>query len=307
MADDQDNQLFSVTSQRWGHSTIVRLLHEPLVLFLLSGAAIFALYSLQPSTDTSTSPNVDASSYANGLTSASLREIRITDDVLAMLRSSAAFYDGSEPSSEKLERLIARWVDEEMIFRHAVSQDLHLSDSRTRAHLVETMSALWVGAPDEPDHDTVLAHYMDNLSDYYSEPSFSLSHLFLRDEPPAPATTLRRLRAGEPVEGDEFWAGTELTDYAESALKSTLGGAFHTALAGATPGEWQGPIRSAQGYHFVRLHSVRKPTPRRLDEVYATVRADVMNAQRERRIREQLDRIASSFAIVRQATDTNGG
>ncbi len=283
----------------------MRFLREPLLLFLLLGAAIFTLYSSTPGTETSVSPGADASTYAGDLSKASLREIRVTDDVLAMLRAEAAFYDGSDPSAEKLERLVARWVEEEMIFRHAVSQDLHLSDGRTRAHLVETMSALWVGAPDEPDDDTVLAHYMDNLSDYYSESSISFSHLFLVDEPAA--TTLRQLRAGEPVEGDEFWAGSELTDYTESAVKSIFGGAFSTALAGATPGEWQGPIRSAQGYHFVRLHSVRKPAPRRFDEVYATVRADVMNAQREQRIREQLERIAGRFAVVRQATDTTGG
>ncbi|MEL7046678.1 MAG: peptidylprolyl isomerase [Pseudomonadota bacterium] len=287
-------------------ASFARLLREPLIVFLLMGAAIFVLNGyVSKSQKNADSAEVPAN-HAGDSTSASLWEIRITEDVLAMLRSRAIFYDGLEPSAEKLKHLVAAWVDDEMIFRHALSQDLHLHDGRMREHLVEKMTALWTGAPEEPDDDALLSYYMENLSEYYSEPSFSFSHVFLVDEPLTPDATLRRLRAGEPVQGDEFWAGQELNGYGESAIKTVFGGAFYAALSTTSAGEWQGPIRSARGFHFVRIHGVRKPEPRRFDEVYVTVRADVIGALREQRIRQQLDQIANKLSIVREPAARSG-
>ncbi|MEM1191062.1 MAG: peptidylprolyl isomerase [Pseudomonadota bacterium] len=289
---------------------IARWLREPLIAFLLLGSAIFTLHGFLASSPKNaySAERIEGSGEASGdaPSSASLRKIRVTDSVLAMLKSRASFYDGRDPSAEKLNHLVSAWIDDEMIFRHALSQDLHLNDGRMREHLVEKMTALWAGAPQEPDDDALLSHYMENLSEYYTEPRFSFSHVFMLNEPRDPTATLRQLRAGEAVEGDEFWAGGELTDYAESALKSVFGGAFYAALATTAYGEWQGPIPSARGFHFVRIHGVRQPEPRRFEEVVVTVRADVMNSRREQRIRDQLDRISGTFSVVRETADESG-
>ena len=225
-----------------------KLLTEPLSIFALVAVVIFAYNAWSGNSDTS-----DAMAAGD-------RDVVVIDDAtVAMLQENFAWLEGRQPSEAETQLLISQWVDEEVLFREALAQQMHLSDSKMRAHLVEKVRMLWAGSPEPVDEAELLDFYMENMESYYTEPTLSFTQVYFEELPADADEVLTTLKAGSTVEGEPFWLGKNLNSYSESILRSSFGGEFYETLKSAPVDQWVGPVESVRGFHFARVSHKGEP------------------------------------------------
>lgn len=129
----------------------MRILREPLLHFLLIGAAIFALSMLT------------GRGSSSGGAPASDKQIVVTPDKVALLRNGYVLDNNREPTDADVQRLIDAYVREEILVREARAQGLDRDDSIVRRRLVQKMEFAVADPPPPPDSEleTYLTQHPD--------------------------------------------------------------------------------------------------------------------------------------------------
>jgi len=256
-----------------------KLLKDPLVHFLLIGAALFAL-----------------AAYRGQSISTGRERIVVTAEQVEQARAAAAVLQGREPTADELIALVEPIVRDEVLYRQALELRLDENDDEVRRRLVEKMGYLTQDLADpEPSSPEDLRAFYTARPDLFTVPSlvtfdqvfFSPGERGATLEADA-AAGLIALRAGRaPTEVGDRTPLRETYDNAPREQVAVLFGAsLADALFTAPPGDWQGPFRSDFGLHVVRL---RNRTTQRLppyEEIAARV-AEEFGAQRRRDANER--------------------
>jgi len=265
---------------------------EPLLVFVLISCAIFAFdawfadYTLETGTR----------SVGPGPTIAS--PIMVTDAVVDELRANFGWLHGREPDQAETDLLIQGWIADEVVFREGLAQQMHLTDAKVRALIVDKVRLLWSGMPSEPDEADLLSYYVENIGRYYSEPRVSFEQVFFNAPRDDSAAILSALRSGATIPGDGFWLGDRLENYSQSILRNNLGMTFYQTLAALPQQEWHGPLESMRGQHFVRVLGSQPPAPLPYETVRVRVARDWVESQRAAGIAEQTLAIMAGHDIV---------
>ena len=284
-----------------GRRFFKRALAEPLLIFFVLSAGVFALDLFSQEDPKSK----DKQRQAASLPALNLFDIEVDPTLINNLKERFSLFQGRQASAEEVEKLIKTWIRDEMIFRHAVSQDMHLGDSKIRARLLEKMNLLWSGASVEPEQSEILAFYINNIEEYYSEPQISFSQVFFEELPQNYHSILQGLRAGEKIIGEGYWLGDEINNYTETIMLSTFGSEFYKALVLLPPNQWDGPLDSPRGYHFVLHQGLEDPAPLTFANIYERIRRNVLEEKQGKRIREQVAKIEAQFSIFRESDGRN--
>ncbi|MFN7945422.1 MAG: peptidylprolyl isomerase [Blastocatellia bacterium] len=231
-------------------SRLRKLLREPLLHFLLIGAALFVLYALlnrDKADPTSTRINVTAADIER------LKAAWITQWKRA-------------PSDAELNNLIQDRIREEVLYREALALGLERDDEIVRRRLALKASFLVQDAvaQAEPDEAT-LQQYFATHKDRYEEPGrISFTHIYFshdsRRNAEADAQTVLRdlqrlpqapMRA--PERGDRFMFATDYAQKSRAEIARELGEEFARDLLTLPVNQWQGPVASGYGVHLVRV------------------------------------------------------
>ncbi|MEX0740353.1 MAG: peptidylprolyl isomerase [Pseudohongiella sp.] len=266
-----------------------RLLTEPLSIFVLVAVVIFGYNAMAGGSDVSEATN-------------DTDVVVIDDSTVEMLTENFAWLEGREPTAEETQTLISHWIDEEVLFREALAQQMHLSDSKMRAHLIEKVRMLWAGSPEPADEAELLDFYMENMESYYTEPTLSFTQVYFEELPADTADILARLQAGEAVEGEPFWLGQNLNSYSESILRSSFGGEFYEELKAAPVNQWIGPVESARGYHFAQVTRQGEPELMPYQAVRERLGQDWSDYHRRQNVSARTKTIKERFTIVMEST-----
>jgi peptidyl-prolyl cis-trans isomerase C len=267
-----------------------KLLTEPLSIFVLVAVVIFAYNAWSGSSD---------ASDASDAVAANDRDVVVIDDAtVAMLQENYAWLEGRRPTDAETQILISQWVDEEVLFREALAQQMHLSDSKMRAHLVEKVRMLWAGSPEPVDEAELLDFYMENMESYYTEPTLSFSQVYFEELTSDAAHVLSTLQAGEVVDGEPFWLGKNLNSYSESILRSSFGGEFYEALKAAPVDQWVGPVESVRGFHFARVSNKGEPELMPYQAVRERLDQDWSAYHRRQNVSVRTETVKERFTIV---------
>lgn len=220
--------------------TLGRLAKEPLVHFLLAGAAIFAVlgWRSEPADPTS-------------------REIHLTREDQARLSVNFAQVMGRPPTDAELDAVIAQWVREEVLYREALRLGLDQGDAVVRKRLAQKMDVIAASAADaETPTNEVLEKWLTAHPERFAQDmklTFDQIYFTTRGRAAVARTLLgggadwRKL--GDPV---SLPAHFEAAD--RSVAASEMGDEFARALVNLEPGPaWHGPLESALGWHLVRL------------------------------------------------------
>lgn len=216
------------------------ILRNPLVHFLLAGAAIFAVFSLRDSPD-------DPSS----------RTIELTRESQARLAVNFSQIMGRPPTEQELSALIDRWVREEVLYREALRLGLDQGDPVVRKRLAQKMDVIAASAADaETPGDGVLEKWLRDHPDRFAQDmrlTFDQLYFTTRGRA-AVARTLIAGGADWTKVGDAVALPAHFEAAARDAVAAEVGADFARALEGLPAGrEWHGPIESALGWHLVRL------------------------------------------------------
>ena len=234
-------------------------LKDPLVLFLVIGAALFA---------------IDEWRSAQGED-----VIRVGPLDIARLQDQWAVQMGRPPNDEELDALVNAHVREEMLVREALAMGLDENDVIIRRRLAQKLTFLTEDlALLEPASEAELeAFFEENVERYRVAERLTFSHVYFspdrRDTARADAVAaLATLTdANWRTVGDPFMLRRTYAQVTPADVRKDFGVAFAQTLGGLAGGGWEGPVESGYGFHLVRLEG---RTPSRLP-AFAKVAARV--------------------------------
>jgi hypothetical protein len=256
-----------------------RLIKDPLVHFLLIGAALFAV-----------------SAWRGESLSAGRERIVVTAEQVAQARAAAAVLQGREPTREELDALVEPTIRDEVLYREALALGLDENDDEVRRRLIEKMTYLTQDLADpQPSSDEALHQFYDANPELFTIPSLvSFDQVFfspstrgdrLEADAAAGLVALRAGRAPADV-GDRTPLREAYDDAPREQVAVLFGDALAEALFDAAAGEWSGPFRSDFGLHVVRLRSRSEARLPPYEEIAARV-AEEFGEQRRREANER--------------------
>ncbi len=229
-----------------------RALAEPLVQFALVGILFFGADRMRRPTVTGVRVGGSEGSIA--------RHLVVDDATKERVRSAFERAEGRAPSSSELERAVSMWVDEEILFREALSRKLDRGDDRVRQLLAGKMRFVLESESvvPEPSEADVRGYYQAHADRWSKDEAFDFVHVFVRgDDAAAEARAkalLEQLEQGEEPGrlGDVFSGGRRYRRRSLSDLAESFGESFSNGLEAQAPGKWH-LRRSRFGLHLVRV------------------------------------------------------
>lgn len=234
---------------------IARLAREPLVHFLLAGAAIWGAMALAGEEADPASRTLD------------LGREKQADLALGFERMM-----GRPPTDAELAELKDRWVREEVLYREALRLGLDEGDSIVRRRLSTKMDEL-AGAQAEvadPSQSELAAWLKQHPDRFSTGGTVSFEQAYFPSEALAKAALESAQPAGHPISLPPSVSAMPLSE-----VGNVFGRQFLDALEQRKAGpRWQGPIPSGFGWHIVRLTARDAGTIPPLAQIRERVRAD---------------------------------
>jgi hypothetical protein len=272
-----------------------KLLREPLVHFVLIGAAVFGLYALVSGDDQEGARD----------------RIVVTDGRVEQLAQVFAKTWQRPPSQEELRGLIDAYVKEEVYYREALKLGLDRDDTLIRRRMQQKME--FVTEPsDELLHadDAALQAFLDShKAAFRVELRMAFEQVFLNPDRPGEAApvrakqTLEVLKASAPGEippdvGDPTLLPTSMPLSALSNIARNFGDAFATNLTDLPKDEWAGPIKSPYGLHLVRVTKRLDGYDPKLAEICAAVEEEWRTQEREKFQQQAYDQLLGKYEVI---------
>jgi peptidyl-prolyl cis-trans isomerase C len=273
---------------------LVALGREPLTHFAVIGAIVFLAVAAHRS-------------------ASDMHRIVITSARADRLAAQFRMQFGDAPSHAQLDALIARDIDEEVLYREGAALGLGRDDEIVRRRIVQKMQFLQqdIAAPSEPAPVQLRAYFKAHSTKYEAPAQVAFSQIYFSPDRGGVAAAQARAIAvmrdlddrvvRAPERGDAF---ADANDYAAFSADDALRLFGDTEMARnlfrAPVGRWAGPFRSGYGVHLVRVQSATPGRVRRFEDVVDAVRADVMADAQAAQNRAAFSALKAKFTIVRQ-------
>jgi hypothetical protein len=235
-------------------STLRALVREPVVHFAVVGVVLFVLDGAVSRGEAGDRDTV-REPY-----SVPHEPIVVDEAVRAALVEHWGRTHPAPPTEAELERLVQRWIDEEVLYREGLARGFARSDPQVRERVASQMayvlqSRIEIAEPDE----TELRAWFQAHADRYARPErVDFTHVFVDGRDEAAETEARELLRlleggadpnglGDTFSGGRRFRGRRLVDLAER-----FGEAFAADMETQPPGTWI-VRRSHFGLHLVRI------------------------------------------------------
>ncbi|MBW7471989.1 peptidyl-prolyl cis-trans isomerase [Marinobacter sp. F4218] len=267
--------------------SIKRLVTEPFVHFLLIGVALFGLYGWLNDVPEDTS----------------VRSLVITESDVAQLASNFRQVWQRPPTREELQRLVDKYVQEEILVREALAMGLDTGDAVIRQRLRQKMEFILDGAVASlvPSDQALREYYRANAERFTTRPKVGFQQVFLGktvDEATV-ASTRQALEAGAaPGEvGQATLLAPEMRPSVSTTVDSNFGVGFFDQLVTLPPDIWAGPVQSAFGLHLVKVTGKTTGTVPGFEAIREQVEDAWRRDTAERLSKEQLLAMKSDYDI----------
>jgi peptidyl-prolyl cis-trans isomerase C len=237
---------------------IRRWLREPLVHFLLAGAAIYV-----------------AIGWFGDPFARTERTIVIDGNRKAEIALGFERMMGRAPTDAELDGLIERWVREEVLYREALRLGLDVDDPVVKRRLATKMDELASASAETASvSDATLNTWLRQHPERFVDGgTVSFDQAWYASEDSARAA----LASGQ-VKGNPISLPRSVEAMPRSDMREVFGQQFAEGLAKLAPGpDWQGPIPSGFGWHLVRLRARDIGTVPPLAKIRDQVEADWRN------------------------------
>ena len=220
------------------------LLHEPLLHFLIIGAAIFVFYGLTRDV-ASEAPN----------------RIVVTQGQQEQLVANFNRTWMRSPTDEELAGLVDNYVREEVFYREAMAMGLDQDDPMVRRRMRMKLEFILEDLSAETVTDADLMAFLQKHPEKFrAEAQLSFQQVFLdpkkrKDIDADAEKLLTRLNNGVAPEsvGDSTLSPYKYKMATKSDITRSLGERFAVEVVKLSPGDWVGPIYSAYGAHLLKV------------------------------------------------------
>jgi len=273
-----------------------RLLHEPLLHFLVLGALLFGAYRY----------------WEPAAAPASSTEIRFTLDQLRQLSLQFQSQWKRPPTAAELERAVEAAVQSEILYREALAMGLDKDDEIVKRRMVQKMQFLAedVAAAHVPTSAELGAWFEKNRARFELPGRISFRHLYfspdrrgVRAPADAQAALARLAGRGQDAKlaaslADPFMFQDHYADRATDALRKEFGPQFIIELQKLPTGRWAGPIESGFGWHVVFVDAVTPPRVPAFEEVEPEVRTAWLGEQRVLAWHKTYDEMRAKYTVL---------
>jgi len=248
-----------------------KALDEPLVRFLLIGAALFLISGL-----------------LDNAASGPKQRVAVSAGRIEQLAGIFAKTWQRPPTRRELEGLIDEFVLEEVYYRQAIEMGLDRDDTIIRRRLRQKLeflsddTASLIEATDEE-----LSQYLaENEESFRESATYTFQQAYFNperhgDDPEAyVAAQLTALRSGKPEVGDVSLMPASFREATRRDIDGAFGAGFSGELDKVEVGQWQGPVRSGLGWHLIRLDARTEGRLPELAEIRPVVEREWSNARR---------------------------
>ena len=271
-----------------------QFLKEPLLHFLVIGAALFGAYAWH---------------NRNG-NDAGVQQVRLADSDVHWLEETFALQWQREPTEAELRGLVRDFIKEALLARQAQELGLDKDDIVVRRRLAQKMRFLLqdnagAAAPSDDDLHRVYqaqksqpqaSHADDVARALFTRPRISFTQIFFSRDQRADAAADARAALVELSQpdgsarkaewGDRSAIKSEFRDADERAVANQFGAKFAARIFELAPDAWQGPIESSQGLHLVRVTGLVPAQLRPFDQVRDQI-VELWRAQSQRENEER--------------------
>lgn len=283
----------------------MKLFREPLLHFLLIGAALFLLYDWKGK----------PASMPGGQAGTPAAQIIVSRDALEQMSSQFAKTWQRPPTEEEQKGLVEDLVRNEIFYREAIAIGLDRDDEVLKRRLRQKMEFIFedIASVPEPTDEDLKAFMNKHREKYITDPEMSFRQVYISTD-----------KRGKSAESDARQVLAQLTEGADPGsagdptllepevplsplwdIRKQFGDEFSRSLLDVNPGRWSGPIRSGFGLHLVFVRervSVRLPD---LKEARDMVKRD-WTAERQKELKDAAyAKIRGRYAVMVERPNAN--
>lgn len=283
----------------------MKLFREPLLHFLLIGAALFLLYDWKGK----------PASMPGGQAGTPAAQIIVSRDALEQMSSQFAKTWQRPPTEEEQKGLVEDLVRNEIFYREAIAIGLDRDDEVLKRRLRQKMEFIFedIASVPEPTDEDLKAFMNKHREKYITDPEMSFRQVYISTD-----------KRGKSAESDARQILAQLTEGADPGsagdptllepevplsplwdIRKQFGDDFSRSLLDVNPGRWSGPIRSGFGLHLVFVRervSVRLPG---LKEARDMVKRD-WTAERQKELKDAAyAKIRGRYAVMVERPNAN--
>jgi hypothetical protein len=276
---------------------MMKVLKEPLVHFLLAGAALFGAYAWIIRTPENPTAHKTA-------------KIEITAGDVRWLAENWTTQWQRPPTREELRGLITDYLNEQLLAREARALGLEDNDVIIRRRLAQKLTFIIDDTTRraEPTEQELQQYYETNARRFRSGARISFVHIYFNPQRRADA----RSDAADAVKlllaegattstgdlGDRLLIGSELRDETEQSVSNTFGSDFARTVFALGIGGWSGPVQSGYGLHLVRVSTMKAARVPPLSEIRERVVAEWKREQQTRAKDRYLAELRKKYNVV---------
>lgn len=268
-------------------------LREPLVHFLLIGAALLAIFAWTGADDAPGSSR-----------------ITVTAGQVEQLVAGFTRTWQRPPDQAELKGLIDEYVREEIAYREAIALGLDRDDTVIRRRLRQKVEFLAEDAAvaEPPAEQELRAWYERHADEFRIEPKVAFRQVYL-DPSRSPdhggrlAELLARLRAAGPQAdiaglGDATMIEPDHPLLAQEEVARRMGPEFAAAIVALEPGQWTGPVASGYGDHLVLVTERVAGQAAAFEQVRPLVEREVLAERRSRELGRMYEDLLGRYSVT---------
>jgi peptidyl-prolyl cis-trans isomerase C len=274
----------------------MKFFREPLVHFLVIGAAIFVLNGLWGKQDA-----VEQE-----------RAITITTGEVTWLTDAWEKRWNRPPTPAERDGLIKQYLREMVLYREAVAMGLDRDDTVIRRRLAQKLEFLSQDliSPQPPTEDEIQAYFEEHIDRYQAPDIMTMTHVFIDPDlrgdktlADAEAIKAQLIQLKEPPNdaqsyGDSFMLQSYYPERSEAELLKLFGSGFARSLFELTPKQWHGPVLSGYGTHLVYIHDYIEAGPPLFAEVEDQVRQEWESDKRQQLNEQFIESVVARYDVT---------
>lgn len=275
---------------------LTRLFKEPLLQFLIIGAAIYGAYALFASPEDDYRDNT----------------ILVDSNRIDAMISEWESRWNRPPTRQEIEGLIQAYVKEDVLYRQAVAMGLNEDDPITRRRMAQKLEFLTsdLASFQQPAEGELKQFFKENQEAYRDPDLVSFTQIFVDPDARGDATLVDAAQileqvtaAGKPSEetsllGDRFMLQNYFASATELDIRRQMGSGFAEQVMKLQPGQWYGPVLSGYGVHLVYVYDIFAAPPAEFETVQDRVLEDWHAMKRDEFNAEFLKSLKDRYEII---------
>jgi hypothetical protein len=277
------------------HSSLMKWLREPLIHFFILGLTVFGLHA---ALDRKPEATVN-DPYLVEVSSADIEWIRTIFNKQM----------GRGPTVRDLRGQVNQLIREQILSREAVAMGLDEGDIVVRRRLAQKMEFLFkdLSTMTEPTEDDLRKYFFENRRKYETSPWVTFTQVFFSTlnrgvEGAKQAAQAQIKEDGDPysvpILGDASILSPGCTQCGVIEIRNRFGTEFAGAVKNLKPGSWNGPVKSAYGFHAVYIHERRDSKLPEFRDIIDRIKNDWISEKREEYTRRVYSEIRSRYRVL---------